>query len=103
MRSVDELRSLLGAGDFAFSHHAFRRTVERNISESDIRIVGSRAALIEDYPDDKYSPSCLLLGWTAAGRPLHLQVSRAQTAAVRIITLYEPDPDEWDVSYSQRR
>jgi hypothetical protein len=103
MRSLDELRRLLAAGNFTFSRHAFVRAVERNISDEEIREVGRRAEMIEDYPTDKYSASCLLLGWSDTGRPLHLQVSRAKTAAVRIITLYEPDLNEWDEGYTQRR
>jgi len=39
------------------SRHAFRRAVERNISEQEIRQAGARAELIEHYPDDKYSPA----------------------------------------------
>jgi hypothetical protein len=31
-----------------------------------------------------------------------MQVSRADAELVRIITLYEPDPDEW-YNYSERR
>ena len=31
------------------------------------------AVIIEDYPDDKYGPSCLILGYTKNGRPLHIQ------------------------------
>ena len=58
--------------------------------------------LIEDYPDDKYSPSCLLLGFTETEGPLHLQVSYADTELVRIITLYEPDETEW-YDYTHRR
>ena len=58
--------------------------------------------IIEDYPDDKYSPSCLLLRFTRAGRPLHMQVSPADTDLVKIVTLYEPDGGEW-VDYSVRR
>ena len=76
--------------------------MERNISEAEIRQAGTRAILIEDYPDDKYSPSCLLLGFTQAERPLHLQVSYADSDLVKIITLYEPDEDEW-YNYRHRR
>ena len=43
------------------------RAVERNISEQEIREAGVRAEVIEDYPGDKYSPSGLLPGFTAAG------------------------------------
>ena len=50
-------------------------------------------AIIEAYPEDKYGPSCLILGKTRPGRPLHVQCSLPPT--VWIITLYEPDPTEW--------
>jgi len=76
--------------------------VERNISEREIREAGRRANVIEEYPDDKYSPSCLLLGFTRMGRPLHIQVSLADGESLRIITLYEPSQEEW-VNYSRRR
>jgi hypothetical protein len=102
MKSLDLIRSQLASGAFEFSRHAFRRAVERNIREDEIRQAGALAQMIEDYPHDKYAPSCLLLGFTERNRTLHLQVSRAETALVKIITLYEPEPDEWDVSLTQR-
>jgi hypothetical protein len=58
--------------------------------------------MIEDYPDDKYSPSCLLLGFTQQNRALHIQVSRSESGVVKIITLYEPDPIEW-IDHRKRR
>ena len=58
--------------------------------------------MIEDYPDDKYRPSCLILGYTPAGRPLHVQCSYAQPDVV-VVTQYQPDPAEWDASYRYRR
>ncbi len=102
MKTVDEVRQQLCEGQFPFSRHAFKRAIERNISEQEIREAGWNAVSIEAYPDDKYSPSCLLLGFTAANRPLHIQVSLAQSALVRIITLYEPNDSEW-INYAQRR
>jgi len=44
----------------------------------------------------------LLLGFTETGCPLHIQVLPADTEFVKIITLYEPDEDEW-IDYSKRR
>ena len=75
MRTLDEVRQQLNSGEFEFSRHAFHRAVERNISEQEIREAGAAAELIEDYPDDKYVPSALLLGSTAGGRALHFQVT----------------------------
>jgi len=71
MKTLQDVRQQLATGKFEFSRHAFRHAVERNISEQEIREAGATAELIEDYPDDKYSPSALLLGFTAGGRPLH--------------------------------
>ena len=102
MKSLEQVRLELEAGNFNFSRHALRRLAERNISELEIRQTGLEAIIIETYIGDKYSPSCLLLGFTREGRPLHIQVSIADTESVRIITLYEPDPDEW-IGYSRRR
>lgn len=102
MKTLEKVRTQLAAGEFEFSRHALKRVVERDISEQEIRQAGEQATIIEDYPDDKYSPSCLLLGFTLAGRPLHIQTSLADTELVIIVTLYEPDPNEW-VNYSQRR
>ena len=103
MKSLRKIRNEIVHGQFEFSRHAFRRAVERNISDAEIREAAMNARLIEDYPDDKYTASCLLLGFSMAGRPLHIQVSRAETEMVKIITLYEPDPDEWRDGFSQRR
>ena len=75
--------------------------VERNVSELEIKEAGRKAKIIEDYPYDKYTPSCFLLGFTETGLPIH-KVSLADTELVKIITLYEPDEDEW-IDYSKRR
>ena len=64
--------------------------------------MAENAQIIENYPEDKYTPSCLILGFTKLNRPLHLQVSYAEADRVRIITLYEPDPQEW-IEFSKRR
>lgn len=93
IQNLAEIRQRFAEGRFEFSRHAFKRAIERNVGEIEIRQAGAASKLIESYPEDKYSPSCLLLGYTEAGRALHLQVSLASSELVKIITLYEPDPD----------
>ena len=95
MKTLPQIQQELAAGQFEFSRHALRRVVERNISEQDIREAGAMAEVIERYPQDKYSPSGLLLGSTRDGRALHLQVSFGESDTTKIITIYEPDPKEW--------
>ncbi len=99
---MEEIRRHLAEGEFEFSRHAFRRAVERDIAEVEIREAGAGAEIIENYPDDKYAPSVLLLGFTVNGRALHLQVSLFMSDYVRIVTIYEPDAAEW-VDFRRRR
>ncbi len=44
----------------------------------------------------------MALGFTETRRPLHIQVSYADSEMVKIITVYEPDPAEW-YDYARRR
>ena len=102
MKALADIQKQLASGLFEFSRHALRRVVERNISEQEIREAGANAEIIENYPGDKYSPSGLLVGTTEAGRWLHFQVSFAESELIKIITIYEPNPEEW-VDHRKRR
>jgi len=102
MKTLAKIQQQLQAGEFEFTRHAFKRAVERNISDREIIETAANICIIEDYPNDKYSPSCLLLGFTINGRALHIQISRIQSDTLKIITLYEPNDSEW-INYKTRR
>jgi hypothetical protein len=102
VKTLPEIQHQLETGEFEFTRHAFKRAVERNISDRELMETGENVIIIEDYPDDKYSPSCLLFGSTISGRALHIQISRMASDLLKIITLYEPDRDEW-INYTIRR
>ena len=101
-KTIDEVRRQLSDAEFDLNLHVLRRLVQRDVTEQEIRQAGATGVVIEDYPDDKYSPSCLLLGFTYEGKPLHIHVSLADTTLVRVITVYEPDPSDW-IDFSTRR
>ena len=99
---LETIRAAFAVSRFDFTEHATERAVERNISEFEILAADSRAITIEEYPHDKYGPTRLLLGFTRAGRALHIQVADSPSPPVKIITLYEPDPAEWE-NYERRK
>jgi hypothetical protein len=81
---------------YEFSKHAVDQTILRNISVSEVeQAMSDNAVIIEDYPNDKYGPSCLILGYTKKGRPLHIQCSYSSRWLIKIITLYQPYPELW--------
>ncbi len=96
MGMLEEIRSKILRRRYEFSRHAVDQTLLRNIGVAELeQAITNRSEIIEDYPDDKYGPSCLILGFTEAGRPLHLQCSYPSRPLIKIVTVYEPDPDLW--------
>jgi hypothetical protein len=102
MTLIEAIREKMLANAFEFSQHAVDQTIIRRITVQEIRESIATGKVIEDYPDDKYGPSCLILGFTAVGKAIHVQCSYPARTLVKIITVYEPDPNEW-IGYEQRR
>ena len=86
-----------------FLPHAIRQMSrpERLITTSDIWRVINDGEVIEDYPEDVGGHSCLLLGWGADQRPLHL-VCSPKDDYLALITAYLPDEDEWSDDFRRR-
>jgi len=83
------------------SAHAEAKLAERDIAHDEIEQAMINPTLLEDYPIDKYGPSCLILGFTAENRPLHVVL--AYPPGVKIITAYVPSLDEWESDYKTRK
>lgn len=92
---IEPLRIKVMAGEFEFTRHALDQGILRHITVQEVRDAIQNAEVIEDYPDDKYGPSCLVLGFTQKGRPLHIQFGYPSRPILKVITLYQPDPALW--------
>ena len=99
---IDDIRAKVAAGNFEYSQHAVDQSILRRITVQELREAVSTGEVLEEYPQDKYGPSCLLLGFTSADRQIHIQCSDPARPVLKIITLYEPDPDQW-INCRQRR
>ena len=103
MALLDEIHDKICRREYEFSKHAVDQSIVRNISVAEIEeAITNGAELIEDYPDDKYGSSCLVVGFSNTGRPLDLHCSYPSRPLLKIITLYEPDPDRW-VDFKTRK
>lgn len=91
-KHLEEIRDAFRTGHYDVSRHAAARMLRRAIRTYEIEEAMDGAEVVEEYPDDKYGPSLLLLGFTRDGRPLHVQIARSR---MRIVTVYEPDSREW--------
>lgn len=100
---LEEIRQKIETEQFEFSKHATNQSLLRRIQVQEVREIIRQGQIIEDYPNDKYGPSCLIGGLTLNDRPLHIQCSYPSRPLVKIITLYEPDPLRWNETFTQRR
>jgi len=102
MSLIDGIREKVAQGAFEFSQHAVDQMLQRHLTVQEVREAINVAEMIEDYPRDKYGPSCLVLGITQAQRPIHVQCSYPSRPLVKIITVYQPDTEAW-IDFKQRR
>ena len=86
-----------------FPRHALDRMLLRNIKLHEVKEALLAGEIIEDNPNDKYGPSCLIFGPTGTGRPLHIQCSYPIRPLVKVITVYEPNPLQWTNFRSRRK
>ena len=76
---------------------------QRDISEEEVQYVLRTGETVEEYPDDIPYPSRLMLGWHGS-RPIHVVVADNANDQINIvITVYEPDPREWESDFKRRK
>ena len=90
-----------------FTDHA-RREMEMEpsgpISTAEILATFDTGEIIEEYPDDVPYPSCLILGRTQAGRPLHVVCAPVlEEGRLIIVTTYQPDSLRWENDWRRRK
>lgn len=90
---IADIRKAFVKNEFRYTKHGTEQRINRHITGKEIEETVLNGEIIEDYPSDKYGPSCLVYGKTNVGRPLHIQI--ALLPIISIITVYEPDPEKW--------
>ena len=90
---LEGIRESIHRDEHRYTVHAQTQMAARHITSAEIveTLLSDAAEVIEEYPDDKYSPSCLICGVAGSGRVLHIQSNHKAV----IITAYEPDPEKW--------
>ena len=92
----------LRKGSLRWTRHILERLFQRNIRIDDVKAALANGEIIEQYPTDYPYPSCLVLGHTTAGNPLHI-VCGSKGEELWLITAYFPNSGEWTEDFKQRR
>ena len=79
------------------------RLQQRALTAAMLRDTMETLEIIEAYPQDKYLPSFLLRG-DSDESVFHVQIATdVEGENIRVVTMYIPDPDEWDEGLRSRR
>jgi hypothetical protein len=63
----------------------------------------SDCTVIERYPDDPRGESCLVVGLTHEGLPIHIVCGRNPARHLILITVYIPTMPKWKDPYTRNR
>ena len=89
------ISSKVASDSFEFSKHAVDQVMHRSILVHEVKEALSTPEILEYHPNDKYGPSCLVLGFSSKGKSLHVVCTHPDRELLKIITIYEPDPKLW--------
>lgn len=92
--TIELLRNACDNRRILWSIHVLTRLQERGIYQDDVVNAIHTGEIIEQYPDDKPEPSCLVLGLSVNGKPLHV-VCSFYDSYITMITAYFPTSDKF--------
>lgn len=93
---IEEINNAIRGNRLRITDHADEEAQTDKLSFKEIFFSVFHGEIIEDYPQDKPYPSCLVYGDTSRGEPVHSvwAYNEANQWAV-LITVYRPDPERW--------
>ena len=91
---VERIRKQAAIEELWITQHAHQRMMEERIFLDEILDALTDCRVLENYPDHRRGPCCLVHGVTETGRDLHI-VCTSTSPVLIMITAYEPKPPQW--------
>ena len=93
---IADILNAVRSGQIRITDHADEEAQNDGLSYDEIFSSALTGAIIENYPDDKPYPSCLVAGNTFKGDPVHsVWAYNEETKWAVLVTVYRPDPARW--------
>jgi hypothetical protein len=96
------IRAQANAENIRITQHAQQEMVEENITLAEVSEAITTGQILENYPEHRRGPCCLINGFTQNRRPLHAVCTTTQPVLI-IITVYEPKPPKWMTPIQRRQ
>ena len=94
---VEHLQAKVRQKKYRLTIHAEKEREADQITRHEMEesVLSVQCEVIEDYPTDPRGHSCLVLGFTQAGLPIHMVCGHLTEEEFIVITIYRPDPEQW--------
>lgn len=89
------IRDEVAAQIYEISLHADDERLAEHLTVAEIEAALMTCEILEEYPEDPRGSSCLALGFTPGGRPVHLVCGRNKRGHLVWITVYVPTTPKW--------
>jgi uncharacterized protein DUF4258 len=91
---LDSIRDQVERDALRVTQHAQQEMAEEDIDLEEALQAIRSGKVIENYPEHRRGPCCLISGYTRQQRPLHIVCTTARPLLI-LITIYEPKPPKW--------
>lgn len=100
---IGDIIKAIQGNKIRITDHADEEAHSDYLSFDEIFISVVQGEIIEEYPDDKPYPSCLIYGLSFRNKPIHsVWAYNSENQWAVLITVYKPDPKRW-IDWKQRR
>lgn len=101
---IEDLIRAIGERKVIITDHADEEADNDDLSFDEVYFSVVRGEIIEEYPEDRPHPSCLVYGETFGGDPVYSVWAYNEASGFGvIITVYRPDPARWEPNWKTRR
>jgi hypothetical protein len=100
---IDEIIEAVRRNRIRITDHADEEAHADRLSFDEVFFSIFQGEIIEEYPEDRPYPSCLIYGDTFGGDPVHsVWAYNQDNKWAVLITVYRPDPERW-IDWKKRR
>ena len=93
---IEDILNAIRHSRVRITDHADAETLAEHLSFDEVMYSVRYGEIIEDYPDDRPYPSCLIYGDTPTDDPVHsVWAYNRETGSAVLVTTYRPDPARW--------
>lgn len=100
MFEIEWIHERVGKGEYYFSKHGDIERQNDNLTVVEVEEALLAGRIIEQYEDTDRGESCLVAGFTEAGKPIHIVCGRRGDWLVAV-TVYIPRPPKFKTPYER--